>query len=65
MGIEPHQKTRRIQSVRAKAAQNPAHGAPEAPLDPALSAVVAAWPQLPEPIKAGILALVRAALPAG
>jgi hypothetical protein len=25
--------------------------------------VVAAWPTLPEPIRAGILAMVRAALP--
>jgi hypothetical protein len=31
---------------------------------PDLAAVVAAWPTLPEPIRAGILALVRAAAPA-
>ena len=29
--------------------------------DPDLAAVVAAWPELPEAIKAGILAMVKAA----
>ena len=29
--------------------------------DPALTAVVAVWPKLPEAIRAGILAMVRAA----
>ena len=36
-------------------------GAPEAPIDPDLAAVVDAWPRLPEAIKAGILAMIRAA----
>jgi hypothetical protein len=31
------------------------------PLAPDLAAVVSAWPTLPEPIRAGILAMVRAA----
>jgi hypothetical protein len=31
--------------------------------DPDLAAVVAAWPDLPEAIKAGILAVVKAVLP--
>ena len=31
------------------------------PIDAYLSKVIAAWPTLPEPIKAGILAMVRAA----
>jgi hypothetical protein len=30
-------------------------------VDPDLAAVLAAWPSLPEAIKAGILAMVRAA----
>jgi hypothetical protein len=30
-------------------------------IDPALVALIDAWPKLPEPIRAGILALVRAA----
>jgi len=35
------------------------------PLDAGLAAVVEAWPKLPEPIKAGIVAMVRAAGGAG
>ncbi len=35
--------------------------APEAPADPELAAVVAAWPDLPPAIRAGVLALVKAA----
>ena len=35
-------------------------GKPE-PMDPELAAVVKAWAHLPEPIKAGILAMVKAA----
>ncbi|MBM4225847.1 MAG: hypothetical protein FJ167_13985, partial [Gammaproteobacteria bacterium] len=31
------------------------------PIDPELAELVAAWPTLPEPIRAGILAMVRAA----
>jgi len=30
-----------------------------------LAAVIAAWPTLPEPIKAGMLAMVEAARPEG
>jgi hypothetical protein len=30
-------------------------------MDPDLAAVVAAWPELPEAIRAGIVAMVRAA----
>jgi hypothetical protein len=33
------------------------------PADPNLAAVVDAWPGLPEAIRAGILAMVKAALP--
>lgn len=32
-----------------------------APLDPELQAVIAAWPALPDALKAGILAMVKAA----
>ncbi|MDX2133031.1 MAG: hypothetical protein SFY69_13360 [Planctomycetota bacterium] len=38
---------------------------PDAPTDPDLHAVVAAWPDLPPAIRAGVLALVRAAVPGG
>jgi hypothetical protein len=30
-------------------------------MPPGLAAVISAWPDLPEPIRAGILAMVRAA----
>jgi len=33
--------------------------------DPGLAAVVAAWPELPEAIRAGIVAMVKAALGKG
>jgi len=36
-------------------------GAREAPIDPELVAVVDAWPKLPQAIRAGILAMIRAA----
>ena len=35
--------------------------APLPPTDPDLSAVVSAWPQLPSALKAGIVAMVKAA----
>jgi hypothetical protein len=34
---------------------------PPVPADPDLRAIVEAWPTMPEPIKAGILAMVKAA----
>jgi hypothetical protein len=42
-------------------AESGALGAQEATLDPDLAAVVDAWPALPGTIKAGILAIIRAA----
>ena len=40
----------------------PTHSAtPNLPTDPELAAVVAAWPDLPPAIRAGVLALVKAA----
>jgi hypothetical protein len=38
-----------------------ARGAQNAPIDPELAAVIDAWPALPAAIKAGILAMIRAA----
>jgi len=46
---------------RESGANSGALGARDAPWDPDLAAVEAAWPALPAAIKAGILALVRAA----
>jgi len=42
-------------------AESGAVGAQTAFADPDLAAVVEAWPSLPEAIKAGILAMIRAA----
>ncbi len=42
-------------------AESGAHDAQSGTFDPDLAAFVDAWPTLPEPLKAGILALVRAA----
>jgi hypothetical protein len=46
---------------QAGGAESGALGAPMAPLDPDLAAVVDAWPTLPEPIRAGILGMIRTA----
>ena len=46
-------------------AESGALAAREAPMDPALAAVIEAWPTLPEAIKAGILAMIRAAVAVG
>lgn len=40
----------------------PQSGAGMAPIDADLAAVVKVWPKLAEPIKAGILAMIRAAV---
>jgi hypothetical protein len=57
MGIEPSPIPRGKPQTSTQAAQNPAH----APTDPDLASLINAWANLPEPIKAAILALVRAA----
>jgi hypothetical protein len=62
MGIEPHQHS-------PEKSINPApHGAKSGALaltkpniDPDLAALIDTWPKLPEAIRAGILAMVRAA----
>ena len=46
------------------AAESGAFGPENASIDPDLRAVVDAWPTLPEPVRVGIVALVRAAQPA-
>jgi hypothetical protein len=51
-------KTRYSQCRGAKSA---ALGPKETPIDLGLKTVVEAWPTLPEAIKAGILAMIRAA----
>lgn len=56
MGIEPQQKTLGKPHFVNEAAQKAAHEA----MDHELLTLVAAWSKLPEAIKAGIMALVRA-----
>lgn len=61
-GLESNPKSSRNDRVGNQGgAESGALGAREAPLDPQLAAVARAWPTLPEPIKAGILAMIRAA----
>jgi hypothetical protein len=64
-GIEPAPKSSGNSGGRDQSgAECGALGAREAPADPDLAAVVDAWPTLREPIRAGILAMVRAAVAA-
>jgi len=56
------QKTQEKRESASDAAQKAAHFPPDRrAIDPALAALIAAWPRLPEAIRAGILATVRAA----
>lgn len=56
IGIEPSQNTIRKPRSETEAAQKAAHSHP----DPDLAALIDAWPNLPEAMKAGILAMIRA-----
>jgi len=61
-GFEPTSKASGKQGVAAESGAN--SGAPDAQNGlkyPELGAILDAWPTLPEPIKAGILAMVRTA----
>ncbi|MBN2580954.1 MAG: hypothetical protein JXB10_18365 [Pirellulales bacterium] len=61
-GIEPTLKTTEKQGDRSvRGAESGAQNAENRPIDPDLGAIIDAWPKLPDPIKAGILAMVRAA----
>jgi len=46
-------------------AESGALGAPETLADPDLRAVVEGWPELPEAVRAGIVAMVQAATETG
>jgi hypothetical protein len=46
--------------LESRGAESGALGTQGGVLDPELRAIVDAWPALPEPIKAGILAMIRA-----
>jgi hypothetical protein len=62
MGIEPPAESPENNTLLVECGAKP--GAPTgrtASIDPALAAVIDAWPKLPEAIRAAILALLRAA----
>jgi|GEM_PF-6057525 len=58
IGIELPHNSREKTHFSPEVAQKAAHS----PTDPDLAALLATWSRLPEPIKAAILALVRAAV---
>jgi hypothetical protein len=61
-GLEPRTKsTGKNANSQSSGAECGALGARGAEFEPILAGVVEAWPKLPEAIKAGILALIRAA----
>ena len=47
----------------AKSVLSSEGGAESGAIEPLLATVVAAWPELPEAVRAGIAAMVKAALP--
>jgi hypothetical protein len=58
-GIElSHESTGKTANSETGGAESGALGAQETLNDPDLAAVVDAWPTLPQPIKAGILAMI-------
>jgi hypothetical protein len=72
-GLEPAPKSPRETRVSDSGSSNSGNNragfgapiAPERPADPDLVALVAAWPALPSAVRAGIVAMVRAAAPPG
>jgi hypothetical protein len=68
-GFEPAEKSPRETQAPDPDGSNSGNNAaavvaPERPADPDLAALVAAWPALPSALRAGIVAMVRAAGPA-
>jgi hypothetical protein len=62
MGIEPTADSPENDAIRVQGgAESGAFIAPDQPVDPNLAQLVKAWSSLPEPIWAGILAMVAAA----
>ncbi|UCC30279.1 MAG: hypothetical protein JSU86_19025 [Phycisphaerales bacterium] len=61
-GFEPPQDFPEKTTVSEQGgAESGAHAAPIAVSDPDLRAVVSAWPELPEALRKGIVAMVKAA----
>ena len=65
MGVEPTPgpcKHKHLQqSIDEKAQKSKVFGAKSKQIPPELADIIDAWPDLPEPVKAGILAMVKAA----
>jgi hypothetical protein len=62
MGIEPCENSPQNSTNPAPGGAKSGALTPTNPyIDPALAALIGAWPALPEAIRAGILAMVRAA----
>jgi hypothetical protein len=62
MGIEPPPSSPENTAFPAQRGAKSGAPTPTRPnIDPALAALIDAWPTLPEAIRAGILAMVRAA----
>ncbi len=60
-GFEPPQDSPEKTTVSEQGgAESGAHTAPTAVSDPDLVAVISAWPKLPEAVRAGIVAMVKA-----
>jgi hypothetical protein len=59
--VNPNQGSGLEDSCYAGAAKSGAVFADSSPIDPDLAKIIDAWPNLPEAIRAGILAMVRAA----
>ena len=65
-GIEHYPKNSgNIPVSSGSGAESGARGAREAVIEPAFGVVIESWPALPEPIKAGILAMIRVSGSAG
>jgi len=65
-GLEPSAKSsKKTALTQRSAAKCAARGADNGPIDADLTFVIERWPGLSEPIKAGILAMIRSAGGAG
>jgi hypothetical protein len=61
-GLEPRADSSGEAAILPRGgAESGALAALEATIDPSLAAIVEAWPKVPEAIKVGILAMIRAA----
>ena len=57
----PHETPTNSSHSDQSGAESGALSAENHPTDPNLTLIISAWPRLPEPIKAGIIAMIQAA----